>query len=417
VASVSGQTIRVLLISTSESTHDEVAGIFSQRSRDYHLYWVAQPEVAQARAQDLVPHVIIVDDEVEGSTSVSLIANLTKRFPTAALVALVSPGSVSKANQAVLAGARGFLVKPLQADELMATMRNVLAQGQIASSTSTTTKDTAGKIVAVCAPKGGTGRTTTVINIGYWLMQLTKSPVVLLDTDYAAPAIDVALNLQSERSLIDLLPRINRLDKELIESVLETHSSGLKMLLAPSPSLWDQEISLPHVQQILGQMQRIFGWVVIDMGLQLSEMSFAFLDSADQILVTVLPEMVGLRNATWMIDQMRSRGYPDERVWLVINRSTLRGGISREDIEQHLHLNVKYTVPDDQNLATYAINRGIPYSISHPKSAVAKAIRGLAELIVSNSQSPVTEPELREKTPAKKPRFALPRLRGSQAAD
>lgn len=417
MAIASGQIVRVLLISAREGARDEVAAALEQRSHDYRLYWVAQPEVALARAQDLVPHVIIVDDELEGTTSVSLITSLTQRVPTAALIALVSPGAVGKANHAVLAGARGFLVKPLQADELMATLRFVLTQGRTSPSATQSTGDKAGEIIVVCAPKGGTGRTTTVINVGYWLTQLIKSPVALVDADFSAPALDVVLNLHSERTIIDLLPRIAHLDADLVESILETHHSGLKVLLAPAPALWNQEISLPHVQQILDQMRRMFSWVVIDLGLQLSEMAFDFLDVADRIVITVLPEMVGLRNATWMLDQLRTRGYPEDRVWLVINRATLRGGISRADIEQHLHIHVKHIIPDDQHLATYAINRGVPFSMSHPNSAVARAMRGLAELLVQSSHSPEDGPEPEVKAPARKPHSAWPWAKRPKSPD
>lgn len=408
MAITSGQTVRVLLISALESTRDEMAIALQQRAPDYRLFWVSQHDVALARAQDLVPNVIIVDDELDGNTSVSLIATLAQRVPTAALVALVSPGSVGKANQAVLAGARGFLVKPLQADELMSTIRFVLSQGRTASSTTQTIDNKAGSIVAVCAPKGGTGRTTTVINLGYWLLRLTKSLVALVDCDYASPGLDVELNLHSERSIVDLLPRIARLDAELIESILESHNSGMRALLAPSPSLWDHAISLPHVQQILTQMQRMFGWVVIDLGSELTEMAFAFLDSADQIVITVLPEMVGLRNATWMIDQLRSHGYPEERVWLVINRANMRGGINREDIERHLHMHVKHTIPDDQQLATYAINRGVPFSMSHPNAAVSKSMRSLAMMLVQSSRPQIGELEPGTDVLAPKARISWP---------
>lgn len=417
MAIASGQIVRVLLISAREGARDEVAAALEQRSHDYRLYWVAQPEVALARAQDLVPHVIIVDDELEGTTSVALITSLTQRVPAAALIALVSPGAVGKANHAVLAGARGFLVKPLQADELMATLRFVLAQGRATPTVTQSTGDKSGKIVIICSPKGGTGRTTAVINVGYWLMQLTKSPVILADADFSAPALDVVLNLHSELSIIDLLPRIARLDADLVESVLETHHSGLRVLLSPAPALWNQEISLPHVQQILNQLRRMFSWVVIDLGMQLSEMAFSFLDAADHIIMNVLPEMVGLRNATWMLDQLRSRGYPEDRVWLVINRATLRGGISRADIEQHLHVHVKYTIPDDQHLATYAINRGVPFSMSHPNSAAARAMRGLAELLVQSSHSPEDKPASETIVPARTPHSPWPWVKRPKSPD
>jgi pilus assembly protein CpaE len=48
------------------------------------------------------------------------------------------------------------------------------------------------------------------------------------------------------------------------------------------------------------------------------------------------------------------------------------------DIEERLLVHIRFQVPDDQPLATYSINRGVPIVVSHGGSAVAKAIRKLA---------------------------------------
>jgi hypothetical protein len=90
-----------------------------------------------------------------------------------------------------------------------------------------------GRIIVFCAPKGGTGRTTMAINTAVSLRKATRMPVVLVDADYAAPALDVALNLQGELNITELLPRMSQLDKSLVAGVLAVHVSGIHVLLAP----------------------------------------------------------------------------------------------------------------------------------------------------------------------------------------
>jgi pilus assembly protein CpaE len=206
--------------------------------------------------------------------------------------------------------------------------------------------------------------------------------VALVDADYAAPAIDVAMNLHSDRNVIDLLPGLSRLDEELVAGVLVPHSSGVQVLLAPPPADLSHPISLPQVQTILVVLRRMFPWVVVDLGLPMDETAFAFLDGADRIVLTVLPEMVGLRNTRLMLDQLHSRGYVDRKVWLVLNRSTLTGGVSRPDIEERLSMSFVHAVPDDQPLATRSVNRGVPLLVSHGGSAVGRAVRKLARALI-----------------------------------
>jgi len=205
-----------------------------------------------------------------------------------------------------------------------------------------------------------------------------------VDADYSAPSLDVVLNLRSEHNITDLLPRLSGLDEELISGVLSTHASGIEVLLAPPPAGLDRPISLPQVQQILVLLRRMFPWVVVDLGLPLDETAFAFLDGADRIIMTVLPEMAGLRNTRLMINQLRARGYPEEKEWLVLNRSTIRGGVPLHDIEERLKVRVMHCIPDDQPLVTASINRGVPLVLSHRRSAVARAMRWLARQLLAD---------------------------------
>jgi pilus assembly protein CpaE len=391
---VPGETLRVLLVSTSEEARDEVGAALAGRAGDHRLYWVSQPDLAPVRASDLLPHVVLVDDSLDNANIVTLIGQLMTRVPQAAILALVAPEDMLTARQAVLAGARAFITKPVQPEELLAALRQVLI-GRAAPRAAEPMTATAGRIIAFCAPKGGTGRTILAINTAVALRRLCKEPLALIDADYATPALDVALNLESDRTIVDLLPKLANLDAEVVSSVLASHASGIQVLLAPPPADLSHPISLPQVQQVLAWLKRMFPWVFVDLGLPMDDTAFAFLDGADRIVMSVLPEMVGLRNTRLMLDQLHARGYPGEKIWMVLNRSTLRGGVPVRDIEERLRVHIRFQVPDDQPLATYSINRGVPIVVSHEGSAVAKAVRNLArdllaDLPVSaNAASPV----------------------------
>jgi len=369
--------LRVLLVSAQEGMRDEVKRALTSHLGDYRLYWVSQPDLALVRTFDVVPDVILVDEDLGDVSPVSLIGQLAARVPETATLALVGGDAFALARQAVLAGARGFVTKPVQEEELLAALRQVLTRG--GEMPEGALVGAAGRIVVFCAPKGGTGRTTLAINTAVSLQALSEGQVALIDADYAAPALDVALNLNSGQNITALLPKLSQLDDVLISQVLVDHASGMRVLLAPPPADLSSSISLPQVQQVLAWLKRMFPWVMVDLGLPLDETAFAFLDGADRIVMTVLPEMIGLRNTRLMLDQLLQRGYPASKVWLVLNRSNLKGGLSRRDIKNRLRVELTHTVPEDQALATYSINRGVPLVVSHPRSAVARAVRQLAQ--------------------------------------
>ena len=136
----------------------------------------------------------------------------------------------------------------------------------------------------------------------------------------------------------------------------------------------------------------MYPWVLVDLGLPLDETSFAFLDGADRIVMSVLPEMIGLRNTRLMLDQLHERGYPEEKIWLVLNRSGLRGGVSVSDIQTRLHVHIKHMIPDDQPLVTLTVNRGVPAVLSHGRSALARAYHKLAEELAKEMPEDASRP-------------------------
>jgi pilus assembly protein CpaE len=379
--------LQILLVTTNEGVRDQVGNALSNGlSRPYRMHWVAEPNLAFVRAQDLLPHVILVDDELEGADPIPIIRKLAASVSNAVILFLVQKEYAGEASQAVLVGARSFITKPLAGEDLVMTLHQVLAWQRVPPVQPETVSGAGGRIIVFCAPKGGTGRTTLTVNTAIALHQNTKQQVVVVDADYAAPALDVALNLDLERNVRDLLPRLSRLDEVLIESVLAEHTSGVKVLLAPPPADMGAPLTLPQVQHIMVMLKRMFPWVIVDLGLPMDETAFAFLDSAEKIIMTVLPEMVGLRNTRLMLEQFVNEGYPPEKIWLVLNRATIKGGVTPQDIVDRLHVPIRFSVPDDQPLATHTINRGIPLMLTHRRSAVARAIQKIAQELKQDMQ-------------------------------
>jgi pilus assembly protein CpaE len=106
--------------------------------------------------------------------------------------------------------------------------------------------------------------------------------------------------------------------------------------------------------------------------------------------MTVVPELVCLRNTRLMLDQLHARGYGENKVRLILNRAGISGGVNQADIEERLHVRIHHTVPDDQPLVSLSINRGVPLILSHSRSAVARSIQSLAQRFVADTSSSAT---------------------------
>ncbi len=399
-----GDTLRVLLVAESEGLREQIGTILAQYAGEHRLFWIAQPEMAARRAEDLLPHLVLVDDDLTAAPAPAIIRQLSISVPNAVTMVMVEEHGMAVARQAVLSGARGFVTKPILAEDFWATVHQLLTQNQVPEHEIGRSITKIGKVVVFVGPKGGTGRTMMATNTAIAIMEQTGQSVAMVDADYVAPALDVVLNLEGDRDINTLLARASRLDKDLVSSVLANHTSGLRVLLAPPPMYGTLEISLPQVEQIVSQLRMMFEWVVIDLGALVDESGYAFLDSADYIVMTVLPELVCLRNTRLLLDQLQARGYPEERVWLVLNRAGIAGGVAKGDIEDRLHVRIRHSVPDDQPLVSLSVNRGVPLYISHKRSALARSIEEFAVMFVAGtSKQQVPEPTSEEPAQASNP--------------
>jgi pilus assembly protein CpaE len=203
--------LRILLISADEDVREELSRVLTDSRVEHQLYWISEPGLAVDRADELIPHVVFVDDALGGRDPVPLIRRLVASVSGATVLALVQEDATRQAAQAVLAGARGFATKPLVDGDVMTALRQVMAPGRELPEEEAA-PPTDSRVIVLCAPKGGTGRTTLAINLAAALRQLSEEPVALVDADYAAPALDVALNVDAGRDISDLLPRLSRVD-------------------------------------------------------------------------------------------------------------------------------------------------------------------------------------------------------------
>jgi pilus assembly protein CpaE len=375
------ESLRILLLSQQEGTYEELARLLASRGWQRGLSHVWDSSLALPRAREMAADIVLVDDPLADVDTSALIHQLSGQLPQVAIVVLIREDALQRAQEAVLAGARGFLTKPMRPDDVLTTLERVAARKQERPPAAPAI---AGSLVVFCSPKGGTGRTTLALNTAVSLLMQTKQPTVLVDADFAAPALDVALNLDRQRTIDDLLGRLDSLDDELVNGVLASHASGLRVLLAPPRAVHHKDIQVHEADAILGQLERMFAWTVVDLGLPVSEAMFGFLEGADRVIVSVLPEIVGLRNTRLLLDDLSDRGLREERVWLVLSCATMRGGISEDDIEKRLRIPVRHRIPADQPLVTHCINRGVPLVLSHRYSAVARAINSLARQLADD---------------------------------
>jgi pilus assembly protein CpaE len=389
------EKIRILVVDDIAETRENLGKLIGFESDMVIVASAGGGQEAVEFAKKERPDVILMDinmPDMDGITATEIIANTVPESP---IIMMSVQGEQDYLRRSMLAGAREFLVKPFSADELVNAIRHVheiekvkraryaqaapAASAQAASLTSTL-QPQRGKIITFFSPKGGVGRTTIATNLAVALHQSTGQPVVLVDGSLPFGDVAVILNMSPKaKTIADLVGAFDQVDAEVLETVLVPHSTGIKVLLAPPTPEAAELITGPNIKKVLETLRGSYAWVVVDTWPSFQEQVLTMLDVADVILTLMTLEITSLKNVRVFMEIAEKLGYDEHKVQLVANRNDSSGGIKASDVESSLARKIPHTIVSDGRALVLAVNRGVPFVISHRDSQVAKDIFTLAD--------------------------------------
>jgi pilus assembly protein CpaE len=331
-----------------------------------------------------------MDINMPGMDGITATERLAADVPNAAVIMMSVQGEADYLRRSMLAGAREFLVKPFSSDELTASIRQVWSREKEKQSryapvaTSQEKSNGSGEpaaIAAVFSPKGGVGRTTISVNLAVAVAQMGKR-VALVDASFQFGDVGVLLNLNPRnKSIADLAGELQSGDLESLETFMVTHSSGVRVLLAPPTPEQAELIGPAAVKRVLQALRSEFDLVIVDCPSSFNEATLAVLDESDLILTLLTLEITSVKNMRLFLEVTEQLGYGPEKIRLVLNRADSTLGIRVADVEHSIGRKVDHTIVSDGRSVVYALNRGVPFFLSNREAQVSQDIQRLAVAI------------------------------------
>ncbi len=242
-----------------------------------------------------------------------------------------------------------------------------------------------GTVVTVMSAKGGSGKTVFATNLAMLLARHgDPGDVVMVDGDLQFGDVCLVLQLEPKFTIVNAAHELQNLDEQLLDSVLTTHPSGLRVLAAPLEPAFADEISTAAMTDIIEQLRTMFKYVVIDTASLLDELLLSLLERADRVLFIVDMDLPSVKNAKLALETLRLLKFPSSKVELVLNRSNAKARLDEKEIERSLKMKISATVPSD-GIVPASVNEGRPVVESAPKSKVAKGFESIHRLIVGST--------------------------------
>jgi pilus assembly protein CpaE len=327
------------------------------------------------RVQTANPAVVLVDVPSENHTLALRSIELIHQEVSGAIIFAV--GSMAQSQVivgAMRAGAREYIERPTTTTDLLeAFVRLTAAQRKVDR------EGPRGKVFTVVNAKGGSGATTTAVNLALALHS-AHGNVALVDI---APLGHAALhmNLKPQFTVTDAIRNLHRLDSSLLESFMTRHSDGLQLLAGVNTPVV-VEPATAEFARLFDLLVGHFRYVVVDASSRVDATTRLVCNLSETVLLVAHADVASLWSAT-RIQQYLGETGARERVRLVLNRFRKIAGFTEADAEAAAGVKLLWKIPNHYFAVSAAIDRGVPL-MQQSYSEIARSFAGLAAVLTEN---------------------------------
>ncbi len=394
------ERVTVVIVDDSAETRNNIRQLLSFDKRIEVIGEAENGEEAITIAREARPAVMLMDINMPGIDGIKATEVITMDVPETTVIIMSVQGETEYVRKAMSAGARDFLCKPFNPDELSTTILNAYAaeaKRREKMSASGFQEEVRSKVITVFSTKGGVGKTTIASNLAVSIARSTKKKVALIDLDLQFGDIAIMLNVSVKNTISDLVKEFSQLDRGLMEEYLVTHFSGVKVLPAPVKPEYAEYITGSHVEKIINTLRETYQYIIVDSSANFHESVLTSLDMSDKILLISTLDLPTIKNIKAGLDVMETLRYSPEKINVVLNKASEQYGIRFKDFEGTLHKQIWSYVPEDSQTVVTSANKGFPFVMTRTETKVAKSIMDIGEKLIRELDG-----DMQKKSPIRK---------------
>jgi pilus assembly protein CpaE len=277
------------------------------------------------------------------------------------------------------AGVREFLQAPFEGDGVPAAIRRAQESARHFAPAADLTEN----VFSFLPAKAGVGTTTLALNLSVALSRRPDTRVLLVDFDLNSGLVGFMLKLDPRYSVTVAAENAFQLDEHLWGQLVS--STGTLDVLPAGKMAPGFRIEPPQIRAMLDFARRQYKAICFDLSGNMEKYSVEIMHESKRVFLVCTAELPSLHLAREKLSFLRAAELED-RVRLVVNRSTKRDAVSSAEIEQLLGLPVDSVFPNDYRSVHKAVASGNPIEAD---TELGKKLAGEAEALLSGNKPPV----------------------------
>jgi pilus assembly protein CpaE len=336
-------------------------------------------EDAWRALQDSGYDVLVVACQGYSERALVLVDGAVRQSPERPVLVVADGAPTGFVKRVFEAGADDIVMLPQTSDQISFTIQKIFARKSRRDSGGDARQ---GQLICVLGPKGGSGKTLVSANLGVALAE-TGLRVAIVDLDLQFGDVALCLGLGPERTFYDLALAGGSIDAEKLDGYLMTHSTGLRVLLAPTRPDQASSITVELIRDVYSVLRASHDVVIVDTPPGFTAEVIATIDSATDLILVGMLDALSLKNTKLGLETLELMGVEPEMIHMVLNRAQTQVGINQNEVARVLGREPDVLVPSDREIPR-AVNEGVPITIARPSSEAALAFRQLATKFTLN---------------------------------
>ncbi len=326
------------------------------------------------------PDVLLLEVDTGERRDIDALERIMRRhFPGVPVLVTAVESALPIIRRLMRLGVADFLPQPVSAEDLKGALEHAAR-----SRRESATPQRSGKVLAFLKAGGGVGATTLATQAALSLAtrrRADRGGVCLLDLDIQFGAAALYLDLDDRIGLADLLDDPQRLDGELLRSVMAQHRCGLDLLASPREVVGLDAVTPDLLDACLSLARAEYETVVMDLPGAWTPWVHRALQSCDLTILVTQLGVAGIRQARRQLDAMAANGLGDVAVRVAVNRfeSGWRRRVGIKEAERALGRPIDYLIANDYRVVSEAINQGVALADIRRRSKASQAIRRMVD--------------------------------------
>jgi pilus assembly protein CpaE len=239
-----------------------------------------------------------------------------------------------------------------------------------------------GRSFAFVGARGGVGSSTVAHNVAASMARLYGSNVILADLDLPFGSAGLGFNLDRSEGMVQALQDA-RLDEGLFERLLSRCGDHLSVLTAPASLESCCDLGEGAFERVLEIARSNVPFVVLDIPHVWTPWARKTLLAADEIVITVAPDLIGLRNAKNLLAAVQQARPNDAPPRLVLNQVGIpkRAELKPAQFAKALNLEPTACIAFEPSTFSDAANHGRMIVDAAPRSPASRHFAHIAERI------------------------------------